>query len=298
MSEQMERILKSSELECRTEPVVLSEPSAESAGLDAVLQSLFQDNVGDFRNYKRSSLRRRVTQRLKALNISSYSDYVGLLKADPGEYEKLQSVLTIKVSEFFRDQSYFTIIARILKEEYSDGGSGLRAWCCGCATGEEAYSLAILLSEHLLPERAARSRIFATDIDAGALETARRGEYRREYMENVSEEFRAKYFTGDGAASGKSMTVAERLRGLIRFGTLNIVTGHAFSRIDILLCRNLFIYFNKKLQADVFAKFHYALAPGGLIVLGKAEVIPAAFAGLYCRVVKGEGVYRKRRQGR
>ncbi|MBE9528356.1 MAG: protein-glutamate O-methyltransferase CheR [Proteobacteria bacterium] len=290
--------MNSSVLKGLPEPVAPSELSAEPAGLDAVLQSLFQENVGDFRNYKRSSLRRRVIQRLRALDISSYADYVGLLKADPDEYAALHAILTIKVSEFFRDPTYFALITRILKEEYSDGGKGLRAWCCGCATGEEAYSLAILLSEHLLPERAAISRVFATDVDAGALDTARRGEYRHEYMENVSEEFKAKYFIDGGVTADKSITVAESLRGLIRFGTLDIVTGHAFSRIDMLFCRNLFIYFNKKLQSDVFAKFHYALAPGGLIVLGKAEVIPAAYADQYQRVEMGLGVYRKRRSGR
>ncbi len=282
----------SARLEGLHRPAASLEFFEDTKGLDRLLEGLYSDNIGDFRNYKRSSISRRVFTRLSALDISSYPEYMALLKADPNEYARLHSTLTVKVSEFFREPHYFNSIAAVLKNEYSLSTKGLRAWCCGCATGEEAYSLSILFSEHLSPENIALSRIFATDVDPEALESARRGEYRPEYMHNVDVQRRKRFFS---EGSETMLKVDESLRRPIRFGTLNIVTGHGFSRIDILLCRNLFIYFNKKLQADVFAKLHYALVPGGLLVLGKAEVIPAPYASFYTRLEKRGGTYRKRR---
>ncbi len=262
----------------------------DSKGLEAVIGSLLRRNIGDFRNYKRLSLQRRVTKRMKQLNISSYSEYVRILEADQSECLLLHSTLTVKVSEFFRDTQNFSLISEALKRKDSFKENGLRAWCCGCATGEEAYSLAILILESLPGEGTANSRIFATDVDAAALESARRGEYRPEYMVNVAGSLKERYFV---PCEGNRMKVSEGLRRLIRFGTLDIVTGYAFSRIDIIFCRNLFIYFNKELQLDVFAKLHYALAPGGLLLLGKAEVIPNLYTSFYTRLGRS-CIYRKR----
>lgn len=256
--------------------------------LSMLLEKVYSDRGWDFRNYKKSSLKRRIAKRFAAHHISSYSDYCALLDKDPAEYDRLFSTLTIKVSEFFREPEIFEFISKELKS-LPGNDEGIRGWCCACANGEEAHSLAITLSESLSPEALKKSKVFATDIDIDALETARRARYREDALRNVSEEMLAKYFFhSDG-----QFKLKYDIRNIIKFGHLDIVRSPSISRINILFCRNLFIYFNKALQEAVFGKLHFALRPGGLLVLGKAEVVPPSFAPEYREVGERMSVYRK-----
>ena len=257
-------------------------------GLNVLLEKLLAERGWDFRGYKRTSLTRRILKRLQANGLSSVSEYVRLLDADPSEYQRLFSCLTIKVSEFFREPEVFSALREILRSEFA--GTPVRAWCCASACGEEAYSLAILLSECLGLDALASSKVFATDIDPEALECGRRATYRIDSIQNVSPEIKERYFIRtDG-----QFKVKYTIRNIVKFGTLDMVRNPALSGMHLVFCRNLFIYFDKPLQEAVFHKLDYALRPGGVLALGKAEVLPQQYASGYTAVGKGLNLFRKK----
>lgn len=253
-----------------------------------LLEKIYAERGWDFRGYKKMTLLRRISKRLQASKSSSLSEYVRLLESDPAEYSRLFSSLTIKVSEFFREPEVFSA----LKETLGSGfcGTPVRAWCCGCAYGEEPYSVAMLLSECLGMDALGKAKVFATDIDPEALEQARRATYRVDSMLNVPDEMRERYFIPrDG-----QYKVKYAVRNLVKFGTLDIVQSTPLSGMHLVSCRNLFIYFSKPLQEKVFQKLDYALRPGGLMLLGRAEVLPQPFMSGYAQVCKGLNLFRKK----
>ncbi|HBR15992.1 MAG: hypothetical protein A3G39_04990 [Deltaproteobacteria bacterium RIFCSPLOWO2_12_FULL_43_16] len=254
-----------------------------------LLEKLYHEKRWDFRNYKKASLKRRISVRLSALNISSYKEYYKILESDPKEYDKLFSTITVKVSEFFRETEVFDLLKTVITSEFSNAAKGLKTWCCGCAYGEEAYSLGIILNECLKPENLQNTKIFATDIDNESLDIARKGIYREELLQNVDSSLRDKYFI----KINKGYKVKYIIRNMVRYGRLDIVKDFPLSKIDILFCRNLFMYFEKKLQREVFEKLDFALKPGGILVLGKAEILPASFLSRYKEIKERSRVYRK-----
>lgn len=261
--------------------------SGSSDGLSSLLEKVYEERGWDFRNYKRSTLSRRISKLLQSAKARSCEDYLQVLRKDPYEYHRLFSTLTIKVSEFFREPEVFSALEGIVRREFS--GAPLKSWCCGCAYGEEAYSLGAVFAEAMSPEAFAGSRIFATDIDCDALDQARRAVYREDAIANVSPSLREKYFVpADGFYK-----VSMELRGLVRFGTLDIVQSPSIRGVNVLLCRNLFIYFNKHLQNTVFGKLDYALRPGGILVMGKAEVLPHPYSARYEPLGRGLNIFRK-----
>lgn len=211
-----------------------------------------------------------------------------MLDSDPAEYDRLFSVLTVKVSEFFREPEVYSLLKKeiLSRPAYR---TGLRAWSCGCAYGNEAYSLAILLAENLGLRALRNTRIYATDIDNNALDTARAAVFNHDSMLNVSDHMREIYFISFNGG----YKVRYDLRDSVRFGSLNIVKNPPISKIDILFCRNLLIYFEKDLQMTVFRKLDYALNPGGLLVLGRAEALPALLEERYVEIEKGSRIYIK-----
>lgn len=253
-----------------------------------LLEMVYQHKGWDFRNYKRTSISRRISRRLNTHNISSYKDYSDILRKDPAEYEKLLSTVTIKVSEFFREPDVFDLLKETITSELSDTRE-LKAWCCGCAYGEEAYSLGILLNECMEHKNLQNTKIFATDIDDNALNIARDGTYKEEFIKNVSSPLREKYFI----KVDKGYRIKYSIRNMVRFGRLDIVTNAPLSKVDILFCRNLLIYFDNDLQETVFKKLNFALKPGGILVLGKAERPPSLFLPLYREIGKRSRIYRK-----
>ncbi|MBI5599118.1 MAG: protein-glutamate O-methyltransferase CheR [Deltaproteobacteria bacterium] len=269
-------------------PAGLAGQPAAGYGLSELLERLYRESGCDFRGYKKTSLTRRISKRLSAHGIASYEEYLRLLTSDPAEYRELLSTVTIKVSEFFREPEVFGLIERLLADGFYFTGP-LRAWCCGCATGEEAYSLGIILAESSRHNAALKARIFATDIDDDALDFARKAMYGEDVMRNVGGGLRERYFI----KTDRGYRVKYDVRDMVRFGGLDIVGESPIHRVDVLFCRNLFIYFEKRLQRSVFRKLHYALKPGGLLVLGRAENLPPAFQPLYAEVADGARVYRK-----
>lgn len=262
--------------------------------IDKLLEKVYAVKGWDFRRYRRSSIRRCVERRI-ALSRRSYHTYLELLDSEPVEFNHLFNHITIKVSEFFRDPDVFRsiedyVIPLTLKRLAKTGTASLRIWSCGCSKGEEPLSMAILINKKLKetgdkPEL----KIFGTDIDESAINSARNGVFTGDSLKNVDSNMRGQFFH----ASGTSFRIIPQIRNLVTFGAHDIVSQIHLSRMDIILCRNLLIYFEKELQEKVFEKFYYSLRPGGFIVLGKSEVPPLKFREHLIEVSKREKIYQK-----
>jgi two-component system CheB/CheR fusion protein len=227
----------------------------------------------DFSRYKRSTLVRRIRRRMAELRGDSVAGYVERLRQDPKEVDQLFRDLLISVTDFFRDPEAFELLARkviprLFEKKGIDGQ--VRVWVPGCATGEEAYSLAILLREHALRlDEPPQVQLFATDIDAHALDTARQGWYPERIAEQISEERLARFFV----RHGNMLQVAKEIRETCLFSTHNLITDPPFSRLDLMSCRNLLIYLETDLQKKLVPLCHYALRSGGYLFLGPSESV-------------------------
>src|SRR5438034_4788855 len=249
--------------------------SERNAGLEALLQYLKTSRGFDFTGYKRPTLTRRVLKRMAALKkIKTYEDYQDYLEVHPEEFATLFNTVLINVTSFFRDAAAWdyvasNIIPRVLKAKRPT--DPIRVCCVGCASGEEAYSVAMLLIE-ALGEKGFRERvkIYATDIDADALAHARHGIYNGKSVAAVPAKLRAKYFDNSYA---DQFVVKGELRRAVIFGRLDLVQDAPISRLDLLVCRNTLMYFNAETQARIIARFHFALNDEGVLFLGKSEML-------------------------
>lgn len=225
----------------------------------------------DFRGYKRASLRRRTALRMEQTHADGFAGYHAFLEAHPAEFADLLNTVLINVTSFFRDADAWEALRTDVLPQLIEAGRGrdlLRFWSVGCATGEEPYSLAILLAELLGPaEFSRRVKIYATDLDDAALGAARHASYLPRDMEGVPEELRAKYFE----RSNSHYVVARELRKAVIFGRHNVMHDPPISHIDLLMCRNLLIYLETGTQNAVLPRLHYALVDDGVLFLGKAE---------------------------
>jgi two-component system CheB/CheR fusion protein len=226
----------------------------------------------DFTNYKTPTILRRLQRRILATNSGTLEGYSEYLATHPQEYQQLISSFLIKVTEFFRDSELFdylraTIVPDLIAHA-RQSGQDIRIWSAGCATGEEAYSLAIVFTEALeaLGEPL-KVRIFATDLDADAIAFARRGIYPLAALEGISDEFIDRYFT----RRDDHCQVKKHVRSLLVFGQHDLSQRAAFPQMDLVVCRNVLIYFTGELQQRSLQLFAYALRDGGYLVLGKAE---------------------------
>jgi two-component system, chemotaxis family, CheB/CheR fusion protein len=227
----------------------------------------------DFRRYKQSTLVRRVRRRLTEARSASVYDYVELLNRDSNEADQLFRDLLISVTHFFRDPETFDLLAgkvvpRLFEGKAADGS--VRVWVPGCATGEEAYSLAILLREHVARVKdPPQVQVFATDIDVQALEAARQAWYPETIAGQISPERLERFFV----KFGNMYQVSREVRDMCLFSLHNLIADPPFSRLDLISCRNLLIYLESELQKKVVALFHYALRPGGFLCLGPSEMV-------------------------
>lgn len=243
---------------------------ARDVSLKGLLQELAEQRGFDFRGYKKTTLERRFRRRMFQLNLGSYADYGEYIRKNPDEINELLSTILINVTEFFRDPPAWEILRHeivppILRRVKP--GHSFRAWSAGCASGEEAYSMAILLAQYFGTHiQDYDIKIYATDIDEDALNTARRGEYSVEGLRRVRPEWREKYFHGKGL-----LRVNREIRRLVIFGRSNLVQDAPISHVNLLLCRNVLIYFDAELQKQILNRLHYALEDGGILFLGKSE---------------------------
>jgi two-component system, chemotaxis family, CheB/CheR fusion protein len=244
--------------------------------LEDVIEKIRRARNFDFRNYKRATLRRRIERRISERGCRGMADYLELLDRSPEEYDALLSSLLIKVTAFFRDKEMWDLLAKKVLPEIvarKSPGDEIRIWSAGCATGEEVYSAAILLSELLGPKvQNVQIKVFGTDVDESAIAHARHGVYTSHSIEELSRERISKFF----ARVPGGYAVSKDLRRLVVFGVNNLVSDAPISRIDLLLCRNVFIYLDAALQKRVLSRFHYALRQAGVLVLGRSELIPFA----------------------
>ena len=259
--------------------------------LEAILEKVRQARNFDFRNYKRATLQRRIERRMAATRCRTRAAYLALLDKDPLEVSTLVSSMLIKLTTFFRDEDVWLGLERVLKELARHRGPDqeLRIWSAGCATGEEAYSIAITAAEALGPGfPGPELKVFGTDVEEAAIAFARRGVYSAAQLENVSQERLARWFT---PAPG-GYAVRKEIRRSVVFGVNNLVSDAPVSRLDLILCRNVFIYLDSDLQKRVLSRFHFALRREGLLVLGRSELIPFA-ARLFEPLDLPRRIYRK-----
>ncbi len=269
-----------------------SQPSEEEHhGLDTIFKLLKSKTGNDFSQYKKKTIKRRLNRRLTFNKIDRLKDYIAILESNPSEIKALFGEFIISVTGFFRDRDVFEVIRNeiIPQTVKKAAGAPVRVWIPACATGEEAYSFAILLNEYLdahsLPNTV---QIFASDIDLTAIEKARRGVYPKNIAAELSAEHLAAYF--DEETDG--YRVKKRLRDSIVFAEHNLLSDPPYSRLDIISCRNLLIYLDTALQQQVLSVFHYTLLHEGILVLGKSETPGKSSAG-FTPIDKKNRIFKK-----
>ena len=254
-----------------TGPHNLSRPDDERM-LNMFLEQIRERSGIDFSGYKRATILRRLQRRLISTASPALRDYIRYVGAHPEEYQRLTASFLIKVTEFFRDTDLFDhlrdVVIPDLVEEARNHGRELRIWSAGCATGEEAYSLAMLVADAIGDELDSFTvRIFATDVDGEAIAFARRGIYPDAAVAGLPDDIVERHFNhvGDG------YEVRKRIRALTVFGQHDLGIRAPFPRVDLVLCRNVLIYFTAPLQKRALQLFAFSVRDGGYLVLGKAE---------------------------
>ena len=250
----------------------------------------------DFSSYKRATVMRRVLRRMQVRRIASMEAYGELVRNTPEEAQELFNDLLISVTHFFRDVPAFeALAAKVLPPMFEDvEEEGLRVWSAGCATGEEAYSLAILMLEEAGRRNAqVPMQIFASDLDEGALATAREGRYPRSIEADVTEERLQRFFVDEGT----HYRVRKELRDVVLFASHSVLRDPPFLRMDLVACRNLLIYLERSLQEQLLGIFHYGLRPNGCLFLGSAETADGS-AELFAPLDRDARLYRARPRSR
>jgi len=270
--------------------------SDESAALSDIYALLRAQMGHDFSGYKTKTFLRRVQRRMQVTRADAIGTYVDFLRNDPKEVSALFRDLLINVTNFFRDADAFEALkVQVIPKLFEGRGAEdtVRIWVPGCATGEEVFSIAMLMREHIDQVRnVPRIQVFATDIDDRALSVARAARYPEALLDSVSAERRKRFFVADGG----SYVVAKEIRDMCIFSPHSILRDPPFSRIDLVSCRNLLIYFGSDAQNQVIPTFRYALRPSGYLFLGTSEGI-SQFDDLFVPLDKKNRLFRARDDG-
>ncbi len=270
-------------------------PEAEPATLKKLLSKVRQHTRIDFSGYKEATLWRRIGRRMATNHVVDLDEYLQLIAERPEELEKLAKDILISVTAFFRDKEAFASLSAVVSRIVADKqpGEEIRVWVPGCATGEEAYSIAILFAEHLDSQiDQYRVQIFATDIDLDAMAMARRAFFPASSLTDLDPQQVRRYFV----AHGDRYELAKPLRELVIFARQDLAQDPPFLRLDLISCRNVLIYFRSELQARILSVFQYGLRPGGYLFLGRSESVFHQEA-LFEVVDKEARLYRRRRGG-
>lgn len=267
----------------------------DQSALEKVLILLRAKTGHDFSLYKKTTMYRRIERRMGIHQIDRIAAYVRYLQDNSQEVELLFNELLIGVTSFFRDPAAWEqlkgeFIPALLAER--PAGGVLRAWSAGCSTGEEAYSLAIAFKEvleQLKPTESFKLQIFATDLDRDAIDKARQGVYPANIAADVSAERLRRYFIQEGTG----YRIGKEIREMVTFATQNVIMDPPFTKLDILICRNLLIYLTPELQKKLLPLFHYSLNPGGILFLGSAETV-STFTNLFAPLNTKSRLFRRR----
>jgi len=265
--------------------------------LQDVIGMLLSHTGHDFRHYKRATVLRRIERRMQVRQAKTLPEYRDALESDASEYKALLEDMLIGVTNFFRDREAFEALEReVLPMLFKDKGPGdeVRAWVAACSSGEEAYSMAMLLADQaVLMERPPAFQVFASDIDDRAINAARSGNYPAAIMTDVAPARLRQYFTKED----DRYRIRKPLRDRILFASHNLLRDPPFSRLDLVSCRNLLIYLNREVQIRVLQTFHFALKPGGYLFLGSSESAESV-ADYFVPVDKRNRIYRARGDSR
>jgi len=260
--------------------------------LDALLEFVKQARGFDFTGYKRSSIERRVAKRMQELDVERYEDYIDYLQLNAEEYAELFNTVLISTTSFFRDSQTWEILAsdvvpQLIAARPPD--SSLRVWSAGCASGEEAYTIAMVFAR-VLGDTAFRDRvkIYATDVDEEALDTARHAAYLPRQIEDVPRDALERFFE----QTDQRFVFRKDLRRCVIFGRNDLVQDAPISHIDLLVCRNTLMYFTAETQAQILRRFHFALDDESVLLLGKSEML-ITHSDLFTPIDLKSRVFRK-----
>ncbi len=275
---------------CRKQPFVGADFLDDDFA--AICEILLARRAFDLCCYKDRCIKRRIASRIRARDFSDSAAYVELLRSDEDELDALLAVLTIHVSQFFRNPSMFLalekkVLPELLARKQREQDGRLRIWSVGCSSGEEPYSIALLLQEQVMDQ--VEVSILATDVSQQILVQARRGEYDPQRLAEIPEPVRKKYFQ---QFDGLRFRLDEKIRKLVRFKQQNILDDHDYPLVDLILCRNVMIYFSREEQTRIMARFARSLRPNGFLVLGRAETMTTDARPLFRTECPAERIYR------
>ena len=282
-------------------PPKLTAPTSRAENAMNKIFVLLRSQLGhDFSQYKPSSIQRRIERRMALQQIESMDDYVKFIRVTPTETEALFRDMLIGVTSFFRDPEAFKalqeqVIPKLLTDR--SAGASIRVWVPGCSTGEEAYSLAILLQERLKEQRQSfKLQVFATDIDSQAVAVARAGIYPASISTDITPERLARFFApepGEAEGNPPAYRIRKNIRDLLVFSEQNVIRDPPFSKLDLISCRNLLIYMSSELQKKLILLFHYAISPGGFLFLGTSETV-GEHSDLFAGVDRKAKIYQRK----
>ena len=270
-----------------------AETSADDPQLAALCRKIERDRGFFCSSYKDTCLRRRISVRMRLRGAASFEEYGHILDDDSTEYDRLIATLTINVSKFFRNpETYASIATRVLPVLWEDTAPRIKIWSAGCASGEEAYSLAVLCHQLAALNRGPENRfdIVGTDVDAEAVSVARRGHYGGASFADTIPAVRDRYFP-----LHKGVHVASpEVRRLVSFYKADLLDKSTMpERFHLIVCRNVIIYFRRHTQEWLFERFHDVLLPGGFLVLGKVETLLGKSREVFTPVSSRERIYRR-----
>lgn len=262
---------------------------------DLILNKIYNERGLDFKYYRQELLKRRLALRISSNKLNSYDEYIKLLNKDPEEYDRLLEVLCINVSEFFRDPEIWItakyLFESLLLKKKEQNDRSLKVWSAGSANGEETYSIAIILKEILKEDLNKYSvEIYGTDIDKKCLKDALTAKYAKEQLKNVSEEYLNKYFI---LLEDQKYKLKQEITGMVKFQYLELSSEDFLKDVDVIFCRNVFIYFYRDMQNKILLNFYNALKPKGYLIMGKVETIVSGAKDIFKEIDSEARFYQK-----
>jgi chemotaxis protein methyltransferase CheR len=257
-----------------------------------LLRSISHMGILDLSYYREHYIQRLINARMERLKLFSYRDYLDRLKHMPEEYNMLVYAIGTNVTEFFRDPDVFQLIKDSVLPDLLKRNRPLRIWSACCATGEEPYSIAMLIHE-VLGSNVNRHdiRIFGTDVDSEALMKAQKGIYKGAAVEKLSNWMKAKYFVEN--KEEQYIAIKSDIKAMVAFSQLELISGNYLNNIQLLLCRNMLIYIRHNLQPKIFEKLSASLQKGAYLIIGKTETLPLSFSDSFEQLHSNARIYRR-----